>query len=34
MKPCEIASAMALLAVAMSLTSMVLIGIQQMKKHD
>jgi len=33
MKPCEAASAMAFLAVAMSITSMVLIGLYAMKER-
>jgi hypothetical protein len=33
MKPCEIASTMAFLAVVMSITSMVLIGLYAMKER-
>jgi hypothetical protein len=34
MKPCEIASAMAFLAVALSVSSMILVGISALRKHD
>jgi hypothetical protein len=34
MKPCEIASAMAVLALLLSVSCMVLLGIGSMRKHD